>query len=148
MFTTDVINAIVDTVYDTMNPDSDNPDYTIYTERVPQDLSLPCFFIQDISDSLIDRIADGYNVRSVFDVTYFPKEDVPDDEFTSILDKLMPNLNIVGTKDNCYRTSGLKAERNDDSVTIEFTVDYDCIRKEAEPLMETLWQNQRIKSTR
>lgn len=145
MFTTDVINAIGDTIYNVMNDDEKHPKYTLYMRRVPQCLKTPCFIVKDIKDTLIDRISNGFNVRSLFNVIYFPESEIPDMEFNEMLDKLMPWLNIVKTEDgtSAYRTMGLEAEKGEDLVTIQFAVTYDCKRVEDIPLMEALWLKQR-----
>lgn len=153
MFTDTVVRAISDTIDNVMNGGDTN--YTIYTDRVPQGMDTPCFFIEDIKDTIVARIANGFNVRSAFVVTYYPEAEIPDSEFNSVLSRLMPWLTQIGTRytedgetdenPTYFNTMNLTSNKADDLVTIEFAVTYDCIKKEDIPLMEALWQKQTTK---
>lgn len=45
--------------------------YRLYTEEVPQDFTMPCFFVQFLNLEQFDRLGKQWRVNTFFNVQYF-----------------------------------------------------------------------------
>nr|DAL93838.1 MAG TPA: tail completion protein [Caudoviricetes sp.] len=112
---------------------SDNEEYTIYTENVEQGLDEPCFFIFGLKPSNKQLVGNRYKRTYPFDIHYFPKdEDNYNNEINEVTERLFTALEYI-TVDGLVRGTNMNAEIVDN--VLHFFVDFNMIvRKEVEPI--------------
>ena len=114
--------------------------YTIYTKKLEQDFSKPCFFIQNISAEEKQFLKKRYRFTQSFVIQFFTEED--SDIYTAA-EKMMEALEYIKLTD-LDESSILKGRERNYKVTdeiLDFFVRYDFygyLESSEESLMEIL----------
>lgn len=98
-------------------------EYRLYTEKVEQGFSEPCFFVSLINQMQSQRLGNRYKEVYSFDIIYFPSEDGEvNKECLSVAEELYELLEYITAENDQLRGTHLNS-RVDDNV-LHFLVDY------------------------
>lgn len=113
---------------------SENEEYTIYTEDVEQGLEEPCFFIFSLKPSSKQLAGNRYERKYPFDVHYFPKdEENYNNEINEVTERLFTALEYISIDRGLIRGTNMNAETVDN--VLHFFINFNMIvRKEIEPI--------------
>ncbi len=113
-------------------------EYRLYTEKVEQGFSEPCFFVSVINQMQRQRLGNRYRETYSFDIIYFPSEDGEvNKECLAVAEELYELLEYITAENDQLRGINLNS-RVDDNV-LHFLVDYNVsivCTKAAEEKME------------
>lgn len=96
--------------------------YRIYSDNVEQALIRPCFFINVIRPTQVEKNPTRYYVSVPLVIQYFPQTQGVRSECHSVASKLFDCLKYVSFSDDMYRGTDLKYDINDDK--LNFYVEY------------------------
>lgn len=134
-----MINKIITGISQALDTEfnSENEEYTIYTEDVEQGLEEPCFFIFSLKPSSKQLVGNRYERKYPFDIHYFPKdEDNYNNEINEVIERLFTALEYITVDNNLVRGTNMNAEIVDN--VLHFFINFNMIvKKEIEP-METM----------
>ena len=97
--------------------------YEIYTEKVEQGLTPPCFLIRCLNPTKNIHIGRCYKRTNQCSVQYIPSTDSSIEECNSVMERLFECLESVILSDKPIRGTDLHGEVTDRILT--FTVNYD-----------------------
>lgn len=98
-------------------------EYRLYTEKVEQGFSEPCFFVSLINQIQRQRLGHRYRETYSFDIIYFPSEDAEvNKECLAVAEELYELLEFITAGDDQLRGININS-RVDDNV-LHFLVDY------------------------
>ena len=97
--------------------------YEIYTERVEQGLTEPCFLIECINLSSEQFMGRRYKQTTPFCIHYFPKGPDKSEENNAVFMVLTDCLEYISVDGQLVRGTGMHAEWDGD--VMHFMVDYD-----------------------
>lgn len=107
---------------------SENEEYTIYTENVKQDLKEPCFFIFCLNPNGSKLIGNRYKRNYAFDIQYMPKDlESVNKECNEVAEKLMNELEYITVDESLVRGINMNGETVDD--VLHFFINYNMIVK-------------------
>ncbi len=125
----------------------ENFGYENYANKIPQGLSVPCFYIQCMEPRIKKYIGTRYLRKNHFVIQYFPQsEQNVEAECNSVGEKMFECLEVINADGFFLRGMEMKFEIVDD--VLHFFVDYNAfvkkevVRKEA---MGSLQTNNRVK---
>ena len=98
-------------------------DYEIYTEKVEQGLTEPCFLIRCLNPTKNVYLGRCYKRTNQFSVQYIPSTAEANDECTSVMERLFECLDNVVLSDKPIHGMDLHGEITDGILT--FMVNYD-----------------------
>ena len=113
-----LINAIAEALFQEFGSD-----YEIYTEKVEQDLSEPCFLIRCLNPTRNRFLGQCYKRTNQFSVQYIPSTADANEECASVLERLFECLESVILHGKPIHGTELHGELTDGILT--FTVNYD-----------------------
>ena len=114
-----LIDAIAEALFQTFGSGCD-----IYTEKVEQNMSTPCFLIRCLNPTLNVHLGQCYKRTNLFSIQYIPSSAEANEECYSVLEKLFECLNDVILPDGKpLHGQNLNGEVTDGTLT--FTVNYD-----------------------
>lgn len=113
-----LINAIAEALFQEFGSD-----YEIYTEKVEQDLSEPCFLIRCLNPTRNRFLGQCYKRTNQFSVQYIPSTAEANEECASVLERLFECLESVILHGKPIHGTELHGELTDGILT--FTVNYD-----------------------
>lgn len=126
---------------------SENEEYTIYTEDVEQGLENPCFFIFSLKPSNRQLAGNRYERKYPFDVHYFPKsEDNCNNEINEVTERLFTALEYITLDSGLIRGTNMNAEIVDN--VLHFFINFNMIVKKEipkDPYMEELEMMEEVK---
>lgn len=113
-------------------------DYEIYTERVEQGLTEPCFLIRCLNPTKNRHLGLRYIRTNQFSIQYFPSTAEVIAECTSVMERLFECLDSITLSGKPIHGMNLNGEITDGVLT--FTVNYDgfVLKKEEQSHMEDL----------
>ena len=113
---------------------SENEEYTIYTEDVEQSLDEPCFFIFSLKPSNRQLVGNRYERKYSFDIHYFPKdEENYNNEINEVTERLFTALEYISIDSGLIRGTNMNAETVDN--VLHFFINFNMIvKKETEPI--------------
>jgi hypothetical protein len=97
--------------------------YEIYTEKVEQGLTEPCFMIRCVNPTKNVHLGSVYKRTNQFVIQYIPSTSEANEECTSVLERLFECLEYVTVSKQSVRGTELHGEITDGILT--FTVKYD-----------------------
>ena len=97
--------------------------YEIYTEKVEQGLTEPCFLIECITPSSEQFLWRRYRQTAPFCIHYFPKGPDKSEENNAVFMVLTDCLEYISVDGQLVRGTGMHAEWDGD--VMHFMVDYD-----------------------
>jgi hypothetical protein len=115
------------------------PGVKIYTERIRQGLTEPCFILRLVTPASVRTLGERFKRTHLFSVRYIPESPTASlYECYGITDTLFGALEYIAVRGDVIRGSGMRSEHTDDGVT--FLVNYNVfVRPETEKIpMETL----------
>ena len=98
-------------------------DYEIYTEAVEQGLTEPCFLIRCLNPTKNRHLGQRYRRTNQFSIQYIPSTAEPNDECSSVLERLFECLDSVKLSGKPVHGTDLQGNITDGILT--FTVNYD-----------------------
>ena len=110
----------------------------IYTERVEQGLTEPCFLIRALNPTKNRHLGLRYKRTNPFSIQYIPSSPDAIEECTSVRERLFECLEYIMLSGKPIQGSDLEGEITDG--ILNFTVNYDgfVLRIEETPIMEEL----------
>ena len=110
--------------------------YEIYTEKVEQDLSEPCFMIRCLNPTKNVSLSSVYKRTNQFAIQYIPSTTEVNEECQSVLERLFECLEDVILSGKTVHGTELHGEITDEILT--FTVNYDgfVLKTEEQTAME------------
>ena len=119
----DILNGIMAAIHEAF-PDEK---YTIYPDKIPQDLETPAFFVKCINPT-VERVSGlyGANTRhetsNTFVIQYFPEDSDTYMTFNDVFERLASALECI-TVDGVLVIGTAPAVKNSDE-TLTITIDY------------------------
>lgn len=111
--------------------------YTIYTEKVEQDLEEPCFFILSLKPSKNQLVGNRYKRDYSFDIHYFPKDiSNSNNECNEVAEILYDILEYITVDGNLVRGTKMDYEIVDE--VLHFFVNFNMVVKNDIPKEETM----------
>lgn len=112
--------------------------YEIYTEKVEQGLTPPCFLIRCLDPTMNKYLGRCYKRTNQFSIQYIPSSTEANEECVSVLERLFGCLEDVTVSENPIHGSELQGSVTDGILT--FTVNYDgfVLKTTEEIAMESL----------
>lgn len=144
-----MINKIITGISQALDTEfnSENEEYTIYTEDVEQGLENPCFFIFSLKPSNRQLVGNRYERKYPFDIHYFPKDESNyNNEINEVTERLFTALEYISIDSGLIRGTNMNAETVDN--VLHFFIDFNMIvRKEIpkDPYMEELELMEEVK---
>lgn len=141
----EILNGIMAAIHEAF-PDEK---YTIYPEKIPQDLETPAFFVKCINPS-ITRFSGlyGENTRketsNLFTVQYFPEESETYMDFNTVFEKLADALAFIEVNGNPVMGYDLELKNSDEVFTVTINYDVPIIEKVDTPLQYELTQKEGV----
>lgn len=144
-----MINKVITGISQALDAEfnSENEEYTIYTEDVEQGLDEPCFFIFSLKPSNRQLVGNRYKRKYPFDIHYFPKDESNyNNEINEVTERLFTALEYISIDSGLIRGTNMNAETVDN--VLHFFIDFNMIvRKEIpkDPYMENLEMMEEVK---
>ena len=128
-----LINAIAEALFQEFGSD-----YEIYTEKVEQGLTEPCFMIRCLNPTKNRFLGRCYRRTNQFSIQYIPSTEEAIDECNSVIERLFECLENVILHGKPIHGAELHGEITDGILT--FTVNYDgfVLKDEEQYIMEDL----------
>lgn len=104
---------------------SENEEYTIYTEDVEQGLDEPCFFIFSLKPSNKQLLGNRYKREYPFDIHYFPKSEDSNNEINEVTERLFTALEYISIDSGLIRGTSMNAEIVDN--VLHFFINFNMI---------------------
>lgn len=129
----ELIDAIAEALFQEFGSD-----YEIYTEKVEQGLSEPCFLIRCLNPTKNIFLGRCYKRTNQFSIQYIPSTTEAIDECNSVMERLFECLENVILSGKPIHGMSMNGEITDGILT--FTVNYDgfVLKTEEEYIMEDL----------
>lgn len=121
---------------------SDSFGFTVYTDKIKQGFTQPCFFIQIIESNSRRIISDRFSVGCVLDIHYFSKSNNIKD-LLAVADKLLEVLDIISLEDTDIR--GTQMSHNIVDNILHFMVSYKTFILRGKRLDEKMHKLEKIK---
>ena len=144
-----MINKIITGISQALDAEfnSENEEYTIYTEDVEQGLENPCFFIFSLKPSNRQLVGNRYERKYPFDIHYFPKdENNYNNEINEVTERLFTALEYISIDSGLIKGTNMNAETVDN--VLHFFIDFNMIVKKEipkDPYMEELELMEEVK---
>lgn len=125
---------------------SENEEYTIYTEDVEQGLEEPCFFVFSLKPSSKQLAGNRYERKYPFDIHYFPKSEDSNNEINEVTERLFTALEYISIDSGLIRGTSMNAEIVDN--VLHFFINFNMIVKKEipkDPYMEELELMEEVK---
>ena len=124
--------------------DAEFDEIEIYTDKIKQGLSEPCFFIMVLNSKQDQMVGNRYYRNQSFDIHYFPKTDNTS-ELNEISDKLMNALEYIEFDGGLLR--GTKMHSEIVNGVLHYFVDYNCImtKQQYDEYMLSLKVNEKVR---
>jgi hypothetical protein len=129
----EIINAIAEALFQEFGSE-----YEIYTEKVEQGLTEPCFLIRCLNPTKNLFLGRCYKRTNQFSIQYIPSTQEANEECASVLERLFECLADVILSEKPIHGTELHGEITDGILT--FMVNYDgfVLKEEQEYIMEDL----------
>jgi len=102
--------------------------YTIYTDEIKQDISLPCFYIKIVQPFQVQGLYDIKKRFNKFDIHFFPEEsNHKNKDLSYVYDELVEILEYINIENNIYRGTNMQSHIQDG--ILHFFVNYDFFVK-------------------
>ena len=96
--------------------------YEIYTEKIEQGLSEPCFFISSLTQNSSQFFSSRYKKNNLFSIQYFPSSQEIKAECNDVAERLNECLEWIEVDGDLIRGTNLSSEIADD--VLNFTLNY------------------------
>ena len=114
-----LIDAIAEALFQTFGSG-----YEIYTEKVEQNMSTPCFMIRCLNPTMNVYLGQCYKRTNLFSIQYIPSSAEANEECYSVSEKLFECLkDVILSNGKPLHGQNLNGEVTDGTLT--FTVNYD-----------------------
>ena len=118
---------------------SENEEYTIYTEDVEQSLDEPCFFIFSLNPSSKQLVGNRYERKYPFDIHFFPDTELVDgistinNQINEVTERLFTALEYITVDNSLVRGTSMNVEIVDS--VLHFFINFNMIvKKETDPI--------------
>ena len=104
--------------------------YEIYSEKVEQGLTEPCFMIRCLNPTKNRHLGLLYKRTNQISIQYIPSTDEIHDECNSVMERLFDCLKSVNLSGRFVHGTDIQGQVTDDVLNV--TVNYDCFVLEGE----------------
>ena len=131
------IQTLIDAIVEALLQEF-NSGYEIYTEKVEQGLTEPCFLVRCLNPTKNVFLGRCYKRTNQFSIQYIPSTTEAYEECVSVMERLFECLENINLSGKPIHGANLRGEITDGILT--FTVDYDgfVLRDEEQISMENL----------
>ena len=132
-----MIQSIIDGIIKAIRTEYDRS-FRIYTEKVEQGLKEPCFSILCLNGSDEQNVGNRRNRECLFNITYFPKTDMPISECLNVKENLYDLLSMIEVNDSMLRGVRMSGEVVDGVLQFQVTYAYFVLATKTETNMNDL----------